>query len=216
MTGRTPSGPRTLVLLRHGRTAHNRTGRIQGQVDVGLDELGHAAGRPRRRGGRRAGSGRAVELGPVRAATTADFVARATDLPVTHDPRLREFALGEREGLTHDEYAAAAPEEFARFRLGDFDGVAGGESTEAVAARMTAALGELLAVTPPGGTAVAVSHGAAIRTAVTALLGWPLTALAGLHGVDNCGWVVLDDQRVDPDGAGAMRLRAYNRTAPTP
>ncbi len=32
--------PRRVVLLRHGRTAHNATGRIQGQLDVDLDDVG--------------------------------------------------------------------------------------------------------------------------------------------------------------------------------
>ena len=32
---------RTLVLLRHGRTAWNHSGRLQGQRDVGLDDVGH-------------------------------------------------------------------------------------------------------------------------------------------------------------------------------
>ncbi|MEP7090629.1 MAG: histidine phosphatase family protein, partial [Nocardioidaceae bacterium] len=32
---------RRLVLLRHGRTAWNSTGRFQGLEDVELDEVGH-------------------------------------------------------------------------------------------------------------------------------------------------------------------------------
>ena len=39
---------------------------------------------------------------------------------------------------------------------------------------MVAALHELLAALAPGECAVAVSHGAAIRDAVPALLGWPV------------------------------------------
>ena len=31
---------RTLILWRHGRTAYNAGGRLQGQVDIPLDEVG--------------------------------------------------------------------------------------------------------------------------------------------------------------------------------
>lgn len=207
------SGPRSLVLLRHGRTAYNAASRIQGQVDVDLDDTGHD------QAARAAVAVAALQPDVLwcsdleRTRSTAAYVAKETGLEPTYDARLREFHLGEREGLTHAEFAELAPEEFARFRLGDFDAVSGGEATAAVASRMSEVAGELLAATPAGGTAVAVSHGAAIRTAVTALVGWPRTALSALHGLDNCGWVVLDEHKVDPDGPGTLRLRAYNRTA---
>ena len=178
--GRPVSEPRSLVLLRHGRTAHNAAGRIQGQVDVDLDDTGHDQAARAAVAVAALAPGRAVVLRPRPApAPRRPYVAKETGLEPTYDARLREFFLGEREGLTHAEFAEPAPEEFARFRLGDFDAVAGGEATAAVASRMSDVLGELLAVTPAGGTAVAVSHGAAIRTAVTALLGWPLSALCG-------------------------------------
>ena len=74
---------------------------------------------------------------------------------------------------------------------------------------MVAALGALLAALAPGELGVAVSHGAAIRDAVPVLLGWPVEERAALHGLDNCGWVELDQ----PDLGGPCRLRAYNRIA---
>ncbi len=205
---------RSLVLLRHGRTAYNRAGRIQGQVDAELDEAGHEQAA--------AAAVALAALAPsvlwssdlARTRATAAYVAKETGLDPTYDARLREYALGEREGLSHEEYAAAQPEEFARFRLGDLDAVRGGERSADVAARMLAAITDLLSLTPPGGVAVAVSHGAAIRVAVTALQGWPAGAERGLHGLDNCGWVEMDEGRVDPDGPARLRLRAYNRVAP--
>ena len=39
------------------------------------------------------------------------------------------------------------------------------------------------------------------------LLGWPVTERAALHGLDNCGWVELD--QAEP--GGPLRMRAYNR-----
>ena len=202
--------PRRLVLLRHGRTAWNHARRVQGQLDAELDETGHR---------------QAADVAPliaalapvalwssdsVRARETAAYVAKETGLEPTYDARLREYYLADRQGLTHEEYSAVAPEEFAEFRRGNFDVVPGGENAATVSGRMAAALGDLLASIAPGETAVAVSHGAAIRDAVPVLLGWPVTERASLHGLDNCAWVELD--QVAPDHP--LRLRAYNRVAP--
>ena len=200
---------RRLVLLRHGRTAWNHARRVQGQQDAELDETGHA---------------QALAVAPVmaalqptllwasdlsRARDTALAVAAATGLEPTYDARLREFALGEREGLTHDEYAAADAEEYAAFRRGHLDSARGSEPTPAVRQRMRAVLGELLAALGPEETGVAVSHGAAVRVATGAMLGWPDEQFHSLRGLDNCGWVVLEDH---PEVDG-LHLAAYNRTA---
>lgn len=200
---------RRLILLRHGQTAWNKASRVQGQLDAELDDTGReqaATVAPL-----------IAALGPsvlwssdsVRARDTAAHVAEETGLQPSYDARLREYFLAERQGLTHDEYAALAPEEFAEFRLGDFDVVPGGESAAEVAARMVAALEDLLAALAPGELGVAVSHGAAIRDAVPALLGWEPSRRAALHGLDNCGWVELD--QTEP--GQPLRLRAYNRVA---
>jgi broad specificity phosphatase PhoE len=199
-----------LVLLRHGRTEWNATRRIQGHANSQLDELGHA---------------QAVAVAPVlaaleptllwssdsdRARSTASYVASACGLTPTFDARLREYSLGPREGLFHHEYEADDPAEYAEFVRANWDAVAGAEKHAEVAARMTAALTEVAAAVPDDGVAVVVSHGAAIRSAVAALLGWPSEDALTLHGMDNCGWAVL--RRRGPDGP--WRLHAYNRTVP--
>ena len=201
------SESRRLVLLRHGQTSWNRIDRVQGQLDAELDETGReqaAAVAPV-----------IAALAPaalwssdsVRARETAGFLAKASGLEPTYDPRLREYFLADREGLLHEEYAALAPEEHAEFRLGNFDVVPGGETAEEVSARMVEALHELLASIAPGELAVAVSHGAAIRDAVPVLIGLPVTQRAVLHGLDNCAWVELDQAAPGLP----LRLASYNR-----
>ena len=198
---------RRLVLLRHGRTAWNHARRVQGQRDVGLDDVGRAQAE--------AVAPVLAALSPallwssdlVRARDTAAAVAAVTGLDPTYDARLREFSLGEREGLTHEEYTSLAPEEFEAFRLGHYDRAPGAERAAAVRERMGAALGELLAALRPGETAVVVSHGAALRVATAAVLGWPDDQFHTLRGLDNCGWVVLEEH---PE-VGGLLLRAYNR-----
>lgn len=200
---------RRLLLLRHGQTSWNAERRIQGQAESELDETGHA---------------QAAAVAPVlarfgpsvlwcsdsrRARQTAAYVAASTGLEARADARLREYFLGERQGLTHDEYAAMAPEEFAAFRRGDWSVVPGAETDAQVAERMSSALHELLARIPEDGLGIAVSHGAAIRDTVPALLGWPLGTGASLRGLDNCAWVALDVA----EPGGPLRLQAYNRLA---
>ncbi|MCD4526262.1 histidine phosphatase family protein [Nocardioides sp. cx-173] len=198
---------RTLVLLRHGRTAWNHALRVQGQLDVELDDVGREQAATAARALAKLTPSLLWSSDLVRARVTADAVAEATGLRATYDERLREFHLGERQGLTHDEYAALDPAGFAQFRSGRYDAAPGAEPTGDVRRRMSAVLGELLAALGPGETGVAVSHGAAIRVATGAMLGWPEEQFHSLRGVDNCGWVVLEEH---PE-AGALRLGAYNR-----
>ena len=199
-----------LVLLRHGRTDWNAARRIQGHSDSQLDALGHA---------------QAEAVAPVlaalepaalwasdsdRARDTASYVAAACGLTPTYDARLREYSLGPREGLYLHEFEADSPAEYAEFMRANWDAVAGAEKQADVAARMTEALTEVAAVVPPDGVALVVSHGAAIRTGVAALLGLTPDQALALRGMDNCGWTIL--QRGAPDAP--WRLRAYNRTVP--
>jgi len=99
---------RRLVLLRHGQTEWNSLGRAQGHADISLDATGHAQAA--------AAAPYLAAMGPVRlwssdlarARETAAYVARAAKLEVELDPRLREYDVGVRSGLTtHD--ARASP-----------------------------------------------------------------------------------------------------------
>lgn len=206
MTPAPPAG-RRLIVLRHGRTEWNHRKRVQGQADVALDSEGVA------QASRTAPV--IAALAPVRlwcsdllrARLTAEPLLSLTGLEPTFDQRLREFTLRSREGLTHEEYADLAPEEFARFLAGDFDAVVDGERTAAVRARMVEALTEALDSLDPGETGVVVSHGAAIRVATAAMIGWPEDQFHSLRGLDNCGWAVLEDHPTVP----GLKLSAYNR-----
>jgi glucosyl-3-phosphoglycerate phosphatase len=200
-----------LILLRHGRTEWNAVRRIQGHSDSQLDPVGHAQAE--------AVAPVIASMSPavlwssdsVRARDTADYVARQCGLVPTYDARLREYSLGIREGLHHDEYEADDPAEYAEFVRANFDAVPSAEKSVEVARRMTEALAELVALVPPNGVGVAVSHGAALRAAIATMVGWPPGQEHSLRGMDNCGWAVLRSAAPgDP-----WRLVAYNRTAPT-
>ena len=196
------------MLLRHGRTAWNATGRAQGHADIELDDTGHeqaAAVAPH-----------VARLRPValwssdlaRARQTAAYAEKETGLVATLDPRLREYSVGERTGLTLAEFRDQHPAQYAAWEDGRFEAVAGAEGRADVLARIVPACRELVASLEPGQTAVAVTHGAALKVALVALLGWEPALGDSLRGLDNCAVAVLQEGA----SAGAMRLAAYNAT----
>jgi probable phosphoglycerate mutase len=199
---------RRLVLLRHGETDWNAARRIQGQLNSELNETGLA---------------QAATVAPAiaalkpsmlwtsdlhRALRTAEIVGEACGLEPRADERLREYALGSLEGLTHDEYFAQDPDGFAVFRAAEWGEIAEIESPDDVAKRFTAALSDLVAGLAPDGVGVAVAHGAAIRTGLVAWLGWPLETSRDFRALGNCAWVELEDR-----ASGEWALGAYNLTA---
>jgi probable phosphoglycerate mutase len=103
-----------------------------------------------------------------RAAETADVIAQPHGITVVRDPRLREFAFGEWEGLTWPEIVATRP----HLREGSASVAAryapdGGEAFEDVVARATAFLHD---VSAQGVDRVAVvTHAGVLHALATAL-----------------------------------------------
>ena len=102
-----------VYLVRHGTVVGAETRRFIGHLDVPLSPRGEAElGRLARRLA-------AVPLAAVyasdlaRTRRSADILAAPHGLPVTTRAGLREFAMGEWEGLTAEEIRARAPEAFA-------------------------------------------------------------------------------------------------------
>ena len=203
------AGARQLVLLRHGRTAWNLEGRAQGHTDVPLDDVGHAQAA--------AAAPYLAALEPAalwssdlaRARQTASYVEAATGLVAATDPRLREYDVGIRSGLTMAEFAEKHPQEHARWlEVRSWGVVPGAESDAEVTARMVPALRECLAALAPGETGLVVAHGACLRVSLVALLGLPLEVMSALMPMDNCGWTTLIEHT-----SGRLRMSAYNETA---
>lgn len=104
--------PHQIFLLRHGETEWNRAGRIQGQRDSALTNLGrqqalrqsHTLQRLRKD----LGQHRVVCSPLLRAQTTAQLALGSTDF-VT-DPRVSEIACGRWENTTHSERLISDPD----------------------------------------------------------------------------------------------------------
>jgi len=164
-----------LYYIRHGETAWNALGRLQGTRDIALNDLGRrqAATAGTIVAGLLARAGRdAAELAFVasplsRARATMELVRGALNLPPQDyaiDARLREIAYGQWEGSTLAEAQRADPVLFAQRQAEKWTVSApGGESYVEVQRRVAAWYAELTADT------VAVAHGGTARALMVEL-----------------------------------------------
>jgi probable phosphoglycerate mutase len=160
-----------LCLVRHGETAWNAEGRVQGQTDVPLSATGRAQARAvgaALAGGRFAAL-YASDLARVR--QTAAPAAAALGLEVRLDARLRERHYGRFETLTYDEARARLPEDFARFKAKELDYDFGsGESLARFNARALECLAEI-AARHAGAAVLVFTHGGVLEMAYRHALG---------------------------------------------
>jgi len=164
-----------IYYIRHGETAWNAAGRLQGTRDTALNELGRSqavqSGRILADLLARDGRGKSelpyVSSPLSRARTTMELMRGALILPpqdYATDDRLREIGYGRWEGFTLAEMQAADPVFFAR-RLADKWRVApeGGETYEAVQQRMSAWYAQVRTDT------IVVAHGGTARALMVVL-----------------------------------------------
>jgi broad specificity phosphatase PhoE len=161
-----------LHCIRHGETLHNAEGRVQGQSDVPLSELGRRQGQAvaealdyRQLGG--------VFSSPLkRALETAEIIAQTHRLKVRIDRRLMEIHAGVFQNRLRSEIEDLFPEAIARWRSGDPDFVIpGGESQRQLAERGCQALA---AICRSGlREAAVVAHGRLLTVTLKSLLGIP-------------------------------------------
>ena len=212
--------PVKLFAVRHGETDSSRERRFTGGRDVPLSPHG------RRQCEAVARALEGVFLGAVyaspleRARASAEIIAAPHKLPIRPAPPFSEMTFGEWEGLTRAEVAVRYPELYERWRATPSAVVPpGGETVEAVAARVSPALSALLEE-HQGQSVVLVSHAIVIRLLVLAALGlgpdrlWSVDASPG--GITEIeyqdGWITvhrmntlvhLDGLAEPGDGAGA-------------
>ena len=205
--------PTRIIAIRHGETAWNVSTRIQGQLDIGLNETGRwqahrvalaLAGEP---------IAALYSSDLLRAWDTALSIANATGLAVQTVEGLRERGFGVFEGKTFQEIEAQWPEQALRWRKREpaFE-PGGGESLLRFRERITQAT-QTLAAQHPGEQIVVVAHGgvmdvlyrAATRQEIQAPRTWDLgnatinRLLWTPEGLSLVGWA--DTQHLDDDEA---------------
>jgi 2,3-bisphosphoglycerate-dependent phosphoglycerate mutase len=154
-----------LYVARHGETDWNAEKRWQGQTDTALNAAGRAQAEALadRLAGRSVARIHASDLS--RARETAEIVAaRLGVAEVVSDPDLRERGFGVFEGLTFEECMETCPEAFTRYRA-DRTLPEGAEPDTSLVPRVTRAIARAL---EGQGTALVVSHGAALRAFLAA------------------------------------------------
>jgi probable phosphoglycerate mutase len=176
----------TLCLVRHGETAWNAEGRVQGQLDVPLNGVGLAQARAIANAlcAERFDAIYSSDLGRV--TQTAEPLARLLELPVRTDARLRERHYGMFQTLTYAEVKLRHPEEYARFRNREpeYD-FRGGESLQAFYDRSVACLAEI-ASRHPGESILVFTHGGVLEMAYRFARGLGLRSPRDF-AIPNCG-----------------------------
>jgi probable phosphoglycerate mutase len=164
-----------ICLVRHGETAWNAERRLQGHIDIPLNDIGLAQARATAASLTNQSFEAAYASDLLRARQTADAIAARCTLQPAIDARLRERHYGVFQALTYDEARARFPEDYQHFESRDPEFVfpGGGESLRQFAARIHEALHDI-ATRHQGGTVLVVTHGGVLDVAHRLATGKPL------------------------------------------
>ena len=173
-----------IIAIRHGETAWNVDTRIQGHLDIPLNDTGLWQARQ---------VGQALADEPVaaiyssdlqRAYATAQAVAQATGAPLTPERGLRERGFGDFQGRTFQQIERESPEQALRWRKRDphFVPDGGGESLVTLRERIACTVDEIAARALASGAArvdpLANRRGGVLpRSGADAGWGWPIRIL---------------------------------------
>lgn len=171
-----PAGATRVFALRHGRTAWNTELRVQGHLDIPLDEHGRWQALRLAEALADAGIAAIYSSDLQRAHDTARALAAAAGAPLVTDVTLRERAFGRFEGATFAEIEQRWPDEALRWRRRepDFE-PGGGESLRRFSARCVGAAAAL-AARHPGQAIALVAHGGVLDCLYRAAVGIDLQA----------------------------------------
>lgn len=204
-----------IYFVRHGKTEWNLASRFQGghgdspllaQSLADIKKLGHHLRGTKFRG---------IFASPLqRAFNTAQGIDDAMNakLPVVIDERLREFNLGDMEGMKFDDAAKKYPEQINNFwhHPDKYDPSAlHGETYQHVIKRGKNFAQEMAHRFPEDGDKIlAVSHGAALSAIMGGLLGYPLKDVRKRGGLGNTSLTILETK----DGGKTFHPIVWNET----
>ena len=177
-----------ILAIRHGETAWNVATRIQGQLDIPLNETGQwQAAQLARHLAAQEEIDAIYTSDLLRAYATAQAIGHAVDVPLQTHPGLRERGFGDFQARTFAEIETSLPEESIRWRKRDphWEPPGGGESLLTLRERVLQTV-DTLAAAHLGRNIVLVAHGgvmdilyrAATRLDLQAPRTWNLTNTA--------------------------------------
>lgn len=196
----------SVVLIRHGETDYNRTGRYMGRLEKGLNALGREQAACAARRLAREGGADVLITSPLRRTReTAGFLEKALNLTAESDDGFLEIDLGPWQDRERRQVAEEDPE---RWKLWLTDPaqvkVEGMEGIEALRVRIGKALDGVLA-RHSGRRIVVVTHFACVAIGLLHALALPSSAYRRFP-VDNTSFTEL--RYSDP-----IRLVCFNDTA---
>ncbi|HEY8739420.1 MAG TPA: histidine phosphatase family protein [Candidatus Dormibacteraeota bacterium] len=199
-----------LLLIRHAQTVWNAAGRVQGQADPPLSELGVDQTRRLRERVRGLRLAALFSSDLERARLTAEAVSAATGTPVTLEAGLREVGLGRWEGIDRDTLRRDYPDLLeAWIREPSWDMVPDGEGAGPFRARVLAALGRLVRDRRDDETVAVVTHIGVIRLVLSMAAGLEPMGLHWPWAIDNTAITTL----VGPADVSSWHTPALTVTA---
>lgn len=191
-----------IIIIRHGETEWNKTGRFQGHSDVALSEEGRVQAEL-------LGRNLAVENVDAiyasdlsRAMETAAPLANRFGLDVIPDPLLRELNFGAWEGRFFSEINQEAPDKMRTFyRNPEEVDIPESEPFSAFQKRVAGRVREIAAL-HRGGRVILVSHGASIRILFADILSMPIRSIWHVSQLNTA----VNALRFEDDGFAVLTL----------
>lgn len=185
----------TLYLVRHGETAHNLSGRIQGQSDSPLTDLGRAQAEAlaKRLRSERFDAAYTSDLG--RARNTAEIIMSHQKTPVEliDTSLLRERCFGVLQGLTSEEIEEKYPADLHEWRRPPSKwsmGPPGAETSAQVIERCDSFVDELVQKHPGESQILVVGHGGSVRGIIMSACKFP-ESFASVWHLSNASLSIL-------------------------
>lgn len=191
-----------IYFVRHGETDWNKERKIQGQVDIPLNEFGRHLARETAKGLRDVPFDVCFTSPLGRARETAQIILQGRDVPILEDKRILEMNFGVLEGKCCSKEGWDVPDSFQMF-FDDpvhYQAPEGGEDFQAVRERTGDFLNWLFAQEQyRDSTVLVTTHGAAMAGLLNNLKKKPLAEYWGVGVHKNCGVteVNVTDGRID-------------------
>lgn len=191
-----------IYFVRHGETDWNKERKIQGQVDIPLNEFGRHLARETAKGLRDVPFDVCFTSPLGRARETAEIILQGRDVPILEDKRILEMNFGVLEGKCCSKEGWDVPDSFQMF-FDDpvhYQAPEGGEDFQAVRERTGDFLNWLFAQEQyRDSTVLVTTHGAAMAGLLNNLKKKSLAEYWGVGVHKNCGVTEVDvtDGRID-------------------
>lgn len=178
-----------LYIVRHGETDWNKARRIQGQVNIPLNEFGKHLADETGKGLSDIPFAICISSPLERAVETAQIILRGRDVPIVTDERIQEMSFGIWEGGCCSREGWDLPQEFYKF-FDDpehYQAPEGGEDFYSVRNRLSEFLSELYGKEELKDKNILIStHGATLCGILNIVKGQPVSQYWGKGVHKNC------------------------------